>query len=54
MSRARAPNGSLLVPIDNNLALYKAQLTEGRKVTVHRLTNDKRGQSKRMKIHLRA
>ena len=46
MSRARVPDGSFLVLFDDDLALYKAQLTEGREVTVHRLTNDKRGQSK--------
>ena len=50
MSRA---DGSLVLLFDDNLAMYKAQLMEGREVTVHRLTS-KHGQSKQMKIHLRA
>jgi len=55
-SRATIPNDSRL-PLtwkcDDNLAMYKAQLMEGREVAVNRLTN-KRDQSKEKKIHLQA
>jgi len=54
MSRARVPNGSLLALLCGvNLAIYKAQLTEGREVIANRLTS-KHGQSKHKKIRLRA